>query len=155
MKQHMKQYNTSRCTIKIPITLFSFTWIIISLFFVFATSPTLATGDDYLSVLENKAGNAAPSKKVSTADNYLDALSTEAEASAHVPTNTGNAGPSKEQLALEKLLKKEKPTTFKYYKKLNHWDKATVVELYRTDNADTPTKFDHLRKKILDLYFKR
>ncbi len=155
MKQHMKQYNISRCSTKTPITLLSFIWIIVSLFFVFATSLTLATTDDYLSVLENEAGNTAPPKKVSADDNYLDALSTEAEASAHVPTNTGNTGPSKEQLALEKLLQKEKPTTFKYYKKLNRWDKATVVELYRTDNADTPTKFDHLRKKILDLYFKR
>ncbi len=127
MKQHIKQHNIFMCAIKTP-----FTWVIASLFFIFAANPSLATGDD-----------------------YLDALSTEAEASAHVPSNTGNAGPSKEQVALEKLLEKEKPTTFKYYKKLNRWDKATVVELYRTDNADTPAKFDHLRKKVLDLYFKR
>lgn len=132
MKQHMQQHNISKCAIKIPLTLFSFTGIIASLFFIFVASPTLAASD-----------------------NYLDALSTEAEASAHVPTNTGNIRPSKEQLALEKLLQKEKPTTFKYYKKLNRWDKTTVVEFYRTDNADTFAKFDHLRKKILDLYFKR
>jgi len=114
MKQHIKQHDIFKCAIKTP-----FTWVIASLFFIFAANPGLAT------------------------------------ASAHVPANTGNAGPSKEQVALEKLLEKEKPTTFKYYKKLNRWDKATVVELYRTDNADTPAKFDHLRKKVLDLYFKR
>ncbi len=128
----MKQHNISKCAIKIPPALFSSSWIIASLFFIFAASPTLATSD-----------------------NYLDALSTEAEASAHVPTNTGNIEPSEKQLALEKFLQKEKPTTFKYYKKLNRWNKATVVELYRTDNANTPAKFDQLRKKILDLYFKR
>ncbi len=151
----MKQHNISKCAIKIPFTLCSFTWVIASLFFMFAASPSLATDDDYLSALENEVGNSVPSKKVSATDNYLDALSTEAEASAHVPANTDNTKPSKEQIALEKLLQKEKPTTFKYYKKLNRWDKATVVDLYRTDNVDTSTKFDHLRKKILDLYFKR
>ncbi|MCF6258957.1 MAG: hypothetical protein L3J98_02155 [Gammaproteobacteria bacterium] len=127
MKQYIKQHDIFKCVIKTP-----FTWVMASLLFIFAASPMSAIGDD-----------------------YLDALSTEAEASAHVPANAGTAGPSKEQLALEKLLEKEKPTTFKYYNKLNRWDKATVVELYRTDNADTPAKFDHLRKKILDLYFKR
>ncbi len=132
MKKHIKQCNTFGCATTISIAPFSFTWVIASLFFIFAANPSLVIGDD-----------------------YLDALSTEAEASAHVPTNTGNTGPSEEQVALEKLLQKEKPTTFRYYKKLNRWDKATVVELYRTDNADTPAKFDHLRKKILDLYFKR
>jgi len=131
MKKHIKQCNTFGCATTISIAPFSFR-VIAGLFFIFAANPALVIGDD-----------------------YLDALSTEAEASAHVPTDTGNAGPSKEQLALEKLLQKEKPTTFKYYKKLNRWDKAAVVELYRTDNADTPAKFDHLRKKILDLYFKR
>ncbi len=151
----MKQYYMSKCAIKIPFTLCSFTWIAASLCFMFAASPTLATDDDYLRALENEAGNSVPSKKVSAVDNYLDALSTEAEASAHVPANTDNTKPSQEQLALEKRLQKEKPTTFKYYKKLNRWDKATVVALYRADNVDTSTKFDHLRKKILDLYFKR
>ncbi len=151
----MKQHNIPRCATKMPVTLFSLTWVIVNLFFIFATGPALATGDNYLSELENEAGNDVSPPKPSTSDSYLDALSTEAEASAHVPINTGNTGPSKEQLALEKLLQKEKPTTFKYYKKLNRRDKAAVVELYRTDNADTSAKFDHLRKKILDLYFKR
>jgi len=153
----MKRRNISRHAIKTsvcPVILFFFAWVI-SLSFIFAASPTLATDDDYLSALESEAGNNVAPKKKSTGDNYLDELSTEAEASAHVSTNKDRAGPTKEQLALEKLLENEKPSTFKYYKKLNRRDKATIVELYRIDNADTSTKFDHLRKKILDLYFKR
>jgi hypothetical protein len=128
--------------------------IITSLFLGFASSSTLATDDDYLKALESEASNIAI-KESPTGNKYLDALSAEAESSAHVADNIKKASPAKEQLVLEKFLQDEKPTTYKYYKKLNARDKTKIVEYYHSDHADKATRVGHLRKKILDLYFQR
>jgi len=151
--------NIPQHTVETPSTRLAtqlyFAPIIASLFFILTTTPALAADDDYLRSLESEASSSAPSKKASAGDNYLDALSAEAESSAHVTTDTSNVKSAEEQAALENFLQKEKPTTFKYYKKLGQQDKKKIVGYYRSDNSDKSTKLSHLRKIILDLYFKR
>jgi hypothetical protein len=90
-------------------------------------------------------------------DAYLDALSSEAEDSAHVSSSQQKAGPSENErlVKLEAFLLKEKPTTFKYYEKLSSTDKVTVLVLYESSHADKKETLAELRKKVLDLYFKR
>lgn len=115
--------------------------------------PVFAQDDEYLRALSSEASASAPPTKVSAGSDYLDALSAEAEASAHVATDNAEAH-AKDRREMEALLEKEKPTSFKYYKKLKAQDKTKLAEEYRTDSADKETKLGHLRKKILDLYFK-
>jgi hypothetical protein len=121
---------------------------------VLANQPVFAVDDAYLRALANEANTGAQPTKVAANSDYLDALSAEAEASAHVATDTADAH-AKDRLEMEALLKKEKPTSFKYYKKLDADEKAKLAEAFRTDPADKEIKLGHLRKKILDLYFKR
>ena len=90
-------------------------------------------------------------------DAYLDALSSEAENSAHVSSSTKKGGPSENErlVKLEEFLLKEKPTTFKYYEKLSSTDKVKVLVIYESRGADKKETLAVLRKKVLDLYFKR
>jgi len=128
--------------------------VFVSLFFMLTVSPVLAVDDDYLRALEGEAsGSTADTTKGS--DDYLSTLSAEAEASAHVADSTNKIIPDEEQLALEEFLQNKKPTTYKYYKKLNAEDKIKIVDYYHNDHTDKATRVGHLRKKILDLYFKR
>lgn len=116
--------------------------------------PVFSADDEYLRALTSEARGSAAPKKIAASDNYLDALSAEADASAKVDSGNTNTA-DEDRLEMEALLKKEKPTSYKYYKKLKPYDKAKLAEAYRADTADTETKLGHLRKKILDLYFKR
>jgi len=90
-------------------------------------------------------------------DAYLDALSSEAENSAHVSPSKQKAGPSENErlVKLEAFLLKEKPTTFKYYEKLSSTDKVRVLVLYESSHDDKKETLAEIRKKVLDLYFKR
>jgi len=127
---------------------------IASLFFILTASSVLAADDDYLKELESEASDST-STATKGSDDYLSTLSAEAEASAHVADKVKKSADVEEQLVLEKFLQDKKPTTFKYYKKLNDADKTKIVEYYNSDHADKATRVGHLRKKILDLYFKR
>lgn len=90
-------------------------------------------------------------------DAYLDELSSEAEDSAHVsPSKQKSVGSENSRLIkLEEFLLKEKPTTFKYYEKLAPTDKVKVLVVYESSSANKKETLAILRKKILDLYFKR
>lgn len=90
-------------------------------------------------------------------DAYLDELSSEAEDSAHVSSGKQKGGPSENErlVKLEEFLLKEKPTTFKYYEKLTLADKVKVLNIYESSQADKKETLATLRKRVLDLYFKR
>ena len=94
---------------------------------------------------------------LAASDAYLDELSSEAEDSAHV-----SSSPQKDRsleneglVKLEAFLLKEKPTTFKYYEKLAATDKVKVLLVYESSGSGKKETLATIRKKVLDLYFKR
>ena len=126
------------------------------LLFSLTTATSFAADDAYLNALKAEANGRSAPQKVAVNEQYLDALSAEAEAGAKIGNGNGNMGASNEvRHEMETLLKEEKPTSFKYYKKLSSKDKAKVAASYSKDTGDKKAKLDHLRHQILDLYFKR
>lgn len=88
------------------------------------------------------------------ADDYLKELAAEAEATAAVNKNSQLSSIEKKQLkAMEALLEKEKPSTYKFYMKLNKKKKQRVYDAYANDQSDSKKRLHHLQKKVMDLYF--
>ena len=120
-------------------------------------SPSFAADDDYLRSLNDESNGISntttPSGKSS---NYLDALSEEAEASSKVSTGTQHDDAYlKAKEKMEELLQNKKPSTYKFYKKLTPKKKARVFEHYNADKSDTDTRLTHLKKQVMDAYFKK
>ena len=135
---------------------FSFTPLLAGLMFALVVPSAFSADDDYLRALQMEAQEYSAPLQVALNASDLDALSAEAEASAKVKNGSNDNKVDAVRVEMETLLKHEKPTSYKYYKKLKSHDKKQIAEAYRADTAeDTETKLDNLRKKILDLYFKR
>jgi hypothetical protein len=88
------------------------------------------------------------------ANDYLNELATEAEATAAVSKNSQlNSGEKKQLKEMEALLESEKPSTYKFYVKLNKNKKQRVYEAYANDQSESKRRLHHLQKKVMDLYF--
>ena len=89
------------------------------------------------------------------ADDYLDALSEEAESSSKVSASQHDDAYFKAKEKMEEFLKTKKPSTYKFYKKLTPKKQARVFEHYNADKSDTDTRLTHLKKQVMDAYFKK
>ena len=119
------------------------------------SSSSFAADDDYLRSLEAESNNAATSPS-EPSNNYLDALSAEAESSSNVSTSTQHDETYNKQLEeMELFLKNNKPSTYKFYKKLSKKNKARVFEHYAEDKSEPETRLSHLKKQVMDAYFKK
>lgn len=89
-------------------------------------------------------------------DGYLDALSEEAESSAHVRgAEKHDEAYYDNQKKMVEMLKLERPSTYKFYTKLTPKNKTRVFEKYMTDDSDLDNRLSHLQKHIMDMYFKK
>lgn len=90
------------------------------------------------------------------AGDYLDELAVEAEATASIARqNKLSVTDKKEMREMESLLKEEKPSTYKYYVKLNKKNKVRAFEQFTSDQSDPKNRLSHLQKKVMDLYFEQ
>lgn len=90
----------------------------------------------------------------SLANNYLDELASEAKSTASVNKKSQLSSTEKEQFEeMEALLKTEKPSTYKYYVKLDKKKKERVFKAYSSDQSDSDERLRHLQTKVMDLYF--
>jgi len=88
------------------------------------------------------------------ANDYLQELASEAEATASVSKRSQLTDSEKKILReMEALLKNEKPSTYKYYVKLNKENKERAFDMFSKDQSDSDTRLSHLQKKVMDLYF--
>ena len=88
------------------------------------------------------------------ADNYLDELAVEAEATASVAKKSQLSPDDRNELKMmEALLEDKKPSTYKFYVKLNKKNKVHAYEEWSTDTSADKDRIHHLQKKVLDLYF--
>lgn len=130
----------------------------ILLFLLAASSSSLAADDDYLRSLEAESNNSrnTTTNTSKPGNNYLDALSAEAESSASISTNTQRDDTYNKQLKkMERLLKTNKPSTYKFYKKLSKEKKIRIFEHYAVDKSDADTRLSHLKKQVMDAYFNK
>ena len=121
-------------------------------------SPAFAADDTYLRALEGESGNNRSSSTASSKSesSYLDALSDEAESSAHVQINDQHdEAYYNNQKKMVEMLKLERPSTYKFYTKLTPKNKTRVFEKYIADDTGTDDRLSHLQKNIMDLYFKK
>jgi len=90
------------------------------------------------------------------ADNYLDELAVEAEATASVAKSSQLSPDDRNELKMmEALLADKKPSTYKFYVKLNKKNKEYAYEEWSADTSAENDRIHHLQKKVLDLYFKQ
>lgn len=90
----------------------------------------------------------------SLANDYLDELASEAKSTASVTPKIKLSATEKEQLeAMEALLRTEKPSTYKYYAKLDKKKKERAFKAYASDQSDSEERLRHLQTKVMDLYF--
>ena len=90
----------------------------------------------------------------SFANDYLDALTTEAKSTAAVTTKSQLSSTEKKQLKeMEDLLKTKKPSTYKYYAKLNKIKKERAFKAYANDQSRSKQRLHNLQTKVMDLYF--
>ena len=90
----------------------------------------------------------------SLANNYLDELASEAQSTAVVNQKSQLSSTEKKQLKeMEDLLQTEKPSTYKYYAKLDKKKKERAFKAYANDQSDLEERLHHLQKKVMDLYF--
>ena len=88
------------------------------------------------------------------ANDYLDALSSEAESTASIKKNSQLDSTEKEQIQkMESLLQAEKPSTYKYYVKLDRRKKVRAFKSFEEDQSVSEERLHHLQKKVMDLYF--
>ncbi len=139
-------------------SIFPFTPVLTGVVFsLFLTCGQTRADDDYLRQLENELSDTpvetAP-KDSGAKSSYIDELAAEAEATAHVTSGDRNdpafdAGHE----AMEKTLKKNKPTTYTFYRKLSPKQQSEVFNYYTADTSDG--RLLHIQKKIMDIYFNR
>ena len=90
----------------------------------------------------------------SLANDYVDALTTEAKSTAAVTKKNQLSSTEKKQLKeMEDLLKTKKPSTYTYYAKLDKKKKEHAFKAYANDQSDSKERLRHLQKKVMDLYF--
>ena len=90
----------------------------------------------------------------SLANNYLDELASEAQSTAVVNQKSQLSSTEKKQLKeMEDLLQTEKPSTYKYYAKLDKKKKERAFKAYANDQSGLEERLHHLQKKVMDLYF--
>jgi paraquat-inducible protein B len=90
----------------------------------------------------------------SLANDYLDELASEAKSTASVSKKNQLSSSEKKQFEeMEALLKTEKPSTYKYYVKLDKKKKERAFKAYAKDSSDSEERLHHLQKTVMDLYF--
>ena len=90
----------------------------------------------------------------SLANDYLDELASEAKSTASVSKKNQLSSSEKKQFEeMEALLKTEKPSTYKYYVKLDKKKKERAFKAYAKDSSDSEERLHHLQKAVMDLYF--
>ena len=90
----------------------------------------------------------------SFANDYLDELASEAQSTATVNQKSQLSSTEKELLEeMEALLRTEKPSTYKYYAKLDKKKKVRAFKAYTSDQSDFAERLRHLQTKVMDLYF--
>ncbi len=90
----------------------------------------------------------------SLANDYLDELASEAQSTAVVNQKSQLSSTEKKQLRkMEDLLRTEKPSTYKYYAKLDKKKKQRAFKAYADDQSGSEERLHHLQKKVMDLYF--
>lgn len=88
------------------------------------------------------------------ADNYLDELAVEAEATASVSKKSQLSPHEREEFKkMEEILADKKPSAYKFYEKLNKKNKVYAYEAWAADMSTKKDRVNHLRKKVMDLYF--
>jgi len=120
------------------------------------SSASYAADDDYLRSLEAESNNSSTSVSSGSGNNYLDALSAEADASAKVSSGKQNDPDYDKNLKkMESLLKSKKPSTYKFYIKLSKNKKGLIFEQYSADKSDPDNRLSRLKKHVMDVYFKK
>ena len=133
----------------------------ILLFLLTTGSSSFAADDDYLRSLEAESTDQSSTTSTSkpgnkSGNNYLDSLSAEAESSANVSTNAQHGDDFNKQLKkMEQFLKHSKPSTYKFYKKLSKKKQERIFEKYAADKSDPDSQLSHLKKQVMDAYFKK
>lgn len=125
---------------------------------LFISRPGFAADDAYLRSLEAESNNSrtATSNSSGSVNNYLDALSEEAEASAKISAGSQHDDDYfRDMEKMESLLRSKKPSTYTFYKKLSPKNQARVFEYYAADKSGSSDRLTHLQKQILDAYFKK
>lgn len=120
------------------------------------SNPNFAADDEYLRLLEAETNTSRDSASSGSGDDYLDALSAEADASAKV--SSGKQRDADYDINLKKmelLLKSKKPSTYKFYRKLNKNKQALIFEKYTADKSDPDNRLSRLKKHVMDVYFKK
>lgn len=88
------------------------------------------------------------------ADNYLDELAIEAEATASVSKKSLLSPNERNELKkMEEILADKKPSAYRFYEKLNKKNKEYAYEAWAADTSTEKDRVNHLRKKVMDLYF--
>ena len=91
---------------------------------------------------------------LSLANDYLDELASEAQSTAVVTQKSQLNSAEKKQLKeMEDILKTKKPSTYKYYSKLDKKKKERAFKTYANDQSGKTERLHHLQKKVMDLYF--
>jgi len=118
--------------------------------------PSFAADDDYLRSLNDESNGLSNTTTTSgKSNNYLDALSEEAESSSKVSTSQHDDDYYKALKKMEEFLKTKKPSTYKFYKKLTPKKQTRVFEHYSADKSDPDARLTHLKKQVMDAYFKK
>ncbi|WP_455198623.1 hypothetical protein [Kaarinaea lacus] len=90
------------------------------------------------------------------AGNYLDELASEAESTANVSTHSSLSASEEEEFGkMEALLETERPSTYRFYSKLNPKNKEQAFKFYRNDKSGKENRLSHLQNKVMDLYFEQ
>ena len=88
----------------------------------------------------------------SLANDYLDELASEAKSTASVNKKSQLSPTEKKRFEeMEALLKAEKPSTYKYYVKLDKKKKERAFKAYAKDQSDSEERLHHLQRVILSL----
>ena len=88
------------------------------------------------------------------ANEYLDELASEAEATANISSDKPLDAAEQEQFKkMEALIKEKKPSTYRFYAKLSTKNKERAFKYFSNDSSKMKKRMSHLKKKIMDLYF--
>lgn len=88
------------------------------------------------------------------ANDYLDELASEAEATANVsPDKPLDASEQEQFKKMEALIKDKKPSTYRFYRKLSTKNKERAFKYFSNDSSKMKKRMSHLKKKVMDLYF--
>ena len=125
---------------------FTIRWFMVSFIVTTLSAPSLsfAEEDDYLLELQSEAENTSNLDRNKKSKNRN---KTQSKNSKKPKQNTTTAEPNLDQF--EQLLKFERPSTYRFYTRLELSEKKRVVKEYKSSK-----KISTASKLIFDLYFK-